>query len=110
MVNNNSLYLSVTIYRNTDMNNIEEIAQITAGINDAQLIEEFLYSILTKNEIENVSSRWEIVKQLDQLISQRKIAKTLHLSLCKINRGSRELKKKNSPLKKILRMNKDLQT
>ena len=78
MVNNNSLYLSVTIYRNTDMNNIEEIAQITAGINDAQLIEEFLYSILTKNEIKNVSSRWEIVKRLEQGISQRKIANALN--------------------------------
>ena len=108
MVNNNSLYLSVTIYRNTDMNNIEEIAQITAGINDAQLIEEFLYSILTKNEIKNVSSRWEIVKRLEQGISQRKIANALHLSLCKITRGSRELKKEKSPLKKILRKYKKL--
>ena len=108
MVNNNSLYLSVTIYRNTDMNNIEEIAQITAGINDAQLIEEFLYSILTKNEINNVSSRWEIVKRLEQGISQRKIANALHLSLCKITRGSRELKNEKSQLKKILRKYKKL--
>ena len=84
------------------MKNINEIAQIIAKIDDTQLIEEFLYSILTKNEIENVSSRWEIVKRLEQGISQRKIAKSLHLSLCKITRGSRELKKENSPLKKIL--------
>jgi TrpR family trp operon transcriptional repressor len=84
------------------MKNINEIAQIVAKIDDTQLIEEFLYSILTNNEIENVSSRWEIVKRLEQGISQRKIAKSLHLSLCKITRGSRELKKENSPLKKIL--------
>ncbi len=103
MVKNNSLYLSVTIHRNTAVKNIKEIAQITARIHDAELIEELLYSILTKNEIENVSSRWEIVKRLEQGISQRKIANALHLSLCKITRGSRELKKENSPLKKILR-------
>jgi TrpR family trp operon transcriptional repressor len=82
--------------------NIKELAQIMAGINDAQLLEELLYSILTRNEIENVSSRWEIVKRLEQGISQRKISNVLHLSLCKITRGSRELKKENSPLKKIL--------
>ena len=85
------------------MNNIKEIAQITSRINDPKLIEELLTSILTKNEIENVSSRWEIVKRLEQGISQRKIANALHLSLCKITRGSRELKKENSTLKKILR-------
>ena len=84
------------------MKNIKEIAQIISEIEDAQLLEEFLYSILTKNEVENVSSRWEIVKRLEQGISQRKIAKALHLSLCKITRGSRELKKENSPIKKIL--------
>ncbi len=92
------------------MNNIKEIAQIASRINDPKLIEELLTSILTKNEIENVSSRWEIVKRLEQGISQRKIANALHLSLCKITRGSRELKKENSPLKKILRMNTDLRT
>jgi len=102
VVKNNSLYLSVTMHRNTSVRNIKEIARITARINDAQLIEELLYSILTKNEIENVSSRWEIVKRLEQGISQRKIANALHLSLCKITRGSRELKKENSPLKIIL--------
>lgn len=86
------------------MKNINEIAQIIAKIDDAQLIEEFLNSILTQNEIENVSSRWEIVKRLEQGISQRKIAKSLHLSLCKITRGSRELKKENSAIKKILKL------
>jgi TrpR family trp operon transcriptional repressor len=86
------------------MKNINEISQIIAKINDAQLIEEFLHSLLTQNEIENVSSRWEIVKRLEQGISQRNIAKSLHLSLCKITRGSRELKKENSAIKKILKL------
>ena len=88
------------------MENIKEIAQIISEIDDAQLIEDFFYSILTDNEISNVSSRWAIVKQLETGTSQRKIAKNLHLSLCKITRGSRELKKNNSPLKKILKMSR----
>jgi TrpR family trp operon transcriptional repressor len=49
-----------------------------------------------------ISSRWEIVKRLNKGISQRKIAKELHLSLCKITRGSKELKKLNSPMKKMI--------
>lgn len=84
------------------MDNISVISNILSKIEDAQLIEEFLGSILTKTELKNVSSRWEIVKLLNDGVSQRKIATALHLSLCKITRGSRELKKKNSALKRIL--------
>ena len=84
------------------MENITVIAHILSKIKDAQLIEEFLGSILTKTELKNVSSRWEIIKLLNEGVSQRKIATALHMSLCKITRGSRELKKKNSALKRIL--------
>ena len=85
------------------MKNIKPIAQVLSKINDQKLIEEFLSSILTKKELEDLSSRWELVKLLDKGISQRKIAKDLHLSLCKITRGSKELKKENSALKRIIK-------
>ena len=85
------------------MKNIKAIAQVLSKINDQKLIEEFLSSILTKKELEDLSSRWELVKLLDKGISQRKIAKDLHLSLCKITRGSKELKKENSALKRIIK-------
>jgi TrpR family trp operon transcriptional repressor len=84
------------------MDNIREIATILSNLDNPRVIEKFLRSILTSNEIETISSRWEIVKRIDQGISQRKIANDLHLSLCKITRGSRELKKSNSVLKKII--------
>ena len=90
------------MYRNI-MKNIKNIAQVLSKINDQKLIEEFLSSILTKKELEDLSSRWELVKLLDKGISQRKIAKDLHLSLCKITRGSKELKKENSALKRIIK-------
>ena len=85
------------------MKNIKAIAQVLSKINDQKLIEDFLLSILTKKELEDLSSRWELVKLLDKGISQRKIAKDLHLSLCKITRGSKELKKENSALKRIIK-------
>ena len=85
------------------MENIKEISVILSRLDDATEIELFLQSILTSNEAKTISSRWEIVKRIDQGVSQRKIAGELHLSLCKITRGSRELKKSNSVLKKILK-------
>jgi len=84
------------------MDNIKEIAGLLAETGQPKLIEEFLESLLTPAELEAVSSRWQIVKMLDKGVSQRKIAKDLHLSLCKITRGSRELKKQNSPMKKMI--------
>ncbi len=84
------------------MNNIKEIAGLLAETKQKKLILEFLESLLTPAELGAISSRWEIVKRLDKGISQRKIAKELHLSLCKITRGSKELKKVNSPMKKMI--------
>ena len=84
------------------MDNIKEIARLLAKTNQHKLIQEFLESILTPAELVTISSRWEIVKMLDKGVSQRKIAKELHLSLCKITRGSKELKKDNSPIKKMI--------
>jgi TrpR family trp operon transcriptional repressor len=85
--------------------NIKEIAQILSDIDDITLIEDFLKNIFTESELKNLASRWEIVKLLDQGISQRKIAKDLHLSLCKITRGSKVLKEKNSAVKKLIHKN-----
>ena len=83
--------------------NIKEISNLLAQTNQSELIEEFINSILTEAEVKNVDSRWEIVKQLDKGVSQRKIASDLHMSLCKITRGSKELKKENSVLKKFVK-------
>jgi len=84
------------------LKNLIEIAEIMANLNDPQIIEGFLQCILTPTELKKIATRWEIVKMLHQGVSQRKIAEDLHLSLCNITRGSRELKKRNSPLKKVI--------
>ncbi len=86
------------------MNRIDEIAHALASIEDQKRIEDFLESLLTPKEIADISARWELVKRLDQGVSQRKIAKDLGLSLCKITRGSKELKKENSPFKYFINL------
>lgn len=81
------------------MNNLNEIAVVLSNTNDRKLIEDFLNSLLTNKEIIDISSRWELVKLLHAGVPQRKIAEDLRLSLCKITRGSRELKKEPSAFK-----------
>ena len=81
------------------MDKIKEIAEVLSETDDKNLIEIFLKSILTNNEIDEISSRWEIVKLLYNGMSQRKISEKLGVSLCKITRGSKELKKEPSPFK-----------
>ncbi|MBN1270963.1 MAG: transcriptional regulator [Candidatus Aminicenantes bacterium] len=85
------------------MNEIQEIARLLAGTDDEKTIERFIKEILTPTEIKEVSGRWALVKLLEKGESQRTIARKLGMSLCKITRGSRELKKKNSALKKMIK-------
>lgn len=87
---------------------LKEIASVLAATDDREQIEAFLKSILTKNEIDEISTRWELVKLLDNGMSQRKIADRLSISLCKITRGSRELKKTHSPFRAMIDKHKEL--
>ena len=82
--------------------NIAELAKALSKTTDTILIEDFLRSLLTPAEIADVSGRWALVKALRKKIPQREIAKDLGVSLCKITRGSRELRKANSAFVRIL--------
>ena len=79
-----------------------EIAQYLAATKNPEIIQSFLESILTPAELHDLNLRWDLVKMLDKGMSQRQIAGELHISLCKITRGSRELKKKKSVLKEAI--------
>ena len=83
--------------------NLDELAQVLSRVKDNTLIEDFLRCLLTPAEIADIAGRWALVKALDQKVSQREIAKTLGVSLCKITRGSRELKRENSAFKRMLK-------
>ncbi|MCB0284085.1 MAG: transcriptional regulator [Calditrichaeota bacterium] len=82
--------------------NIKEICSFLAKTSDAEVIENLLSGIFTPAEIKDLDSRWQIIKQLQKGDTQRSIAKDLGVSLCKITRGSKELKKQNSILKLAL--------
>jgi TrpR family trp operon transcriptional repressor len=82
--------------------NLEELAFALSGTDDAGLIESFLRCLLTPAETADIAARWALVKALAQKVPQREIARDLGISLCKITRGSRELKKPNSGFQRLL--------
>jgi len=83
--------------------NLSEMALALSKAEPA-LVEDFLYSLFTSSEADEIAKRWALVKQIAQGRPQREIAKDLGLSLCKITRGSRELKKELSSFKRMLEL------
>jgi TrpR family trp operon transcriptional repressor len=81
---------------------VGELSSALALTRNAEEIEDFLGSLLTKAELRAVAARWALVKAIAGGMHQRDIAKRYSLSLCKITRGSRELKKENSPFRLML--------
>jgi len=82
--------------------NIEEMSRTLASAKDPALIEGFLYSLFTRAEADEIAKRWALVKRIAEGVPQRTIAAELGLSLCKITRGSRELKKVDSSFRRML--------
>ena len=87
---------------------MDELAETLATVKDRELLKDFLKALLTPQEYNAVASRWALVRLLDQGMTQRKISEALGLSLCKITRGSREMKKDDSPFQKMIDICKGL--
>ena len=84
------------------MDPFTDLSRVLARLRDPQLVERFLREILTPSEAADLGSRWELLKRLEAGESQRHIATALGISLCKITRGSRELKRTGSALRMVL--------
>ena len=80
----------------------EDIISVFSSIRDRDEMNRFFHEILTQSEIQNLALRWELMKRLKQGTSQRKIASDLRISLCKITRGSKILKKRRSIVNQYL--------
>ena len=74
----------------------KDIISVFSSIRDHDEMDRFFHEILTQSEIRNLALRWELMKRLKQRIPQRKIASDLRISLCKITRGSKIVKNRNS--------------
>ncbi len=65
---------------------------------DAELL---LKDLLTSDELSSISERLQIFKMLLKDIPQRKVSKTLKVSISKVTRGSHALQKSKSIIAKL---------
>jgi len=85
------------------MENIKELSKTIAELKSEKEVYSFLVELLTESEINVLSKRWRILNMLKEGLTQREISKNLGVSLCKVTRGSKILKDKNSIIRKILK-------
>ncbi|MDY0132718.1 MAG: Trp family transcriptional regulator [Desulforegulaceae bacterium] len=88
--------------RTIDEKAFEELAEVFCQINDKNEMKVFIEEILTGKECFDLVMRWKLLKAIYKGQTQRKIAQNYKISLCRITRGSKILKKKDSVVKNIL--------
>jgi len=81
---------------------LRELSGALVSCHDQELMESFLLQLFTPSEVQEMGKRWALVCLLNEGMSQRAIAKKLGLSLCKITRGSKELKKEHSAFGRMI--------
>lgn len=93
--------------KNTDISQeeidsaLEEIYSMMAD-KPAEFIKRFFDDLCTKAELQDFAKRWLLVSEIDKGTTQREIAKKIHISLCKITRGSRVLRKPDGAFRAML--------
>jgi TrpR family transcriptional regulator, trp operon repressor len=83
---------------------MREICCLLADMHDPVFTYDFFECLFTPAELKDFSNRWLLVKEIRKGTTQREIARMFGMSLCKITRGSRELKKENSAFRRMLDM------
>lgn len=85
----------------------DELCSLIARVNDAEFLKEFFGCLFTASERKAFSERWLLVKEIAAETTQREIARKYNMSLCKITRGSKELRKENSAFRRMLELEKN---
>lgn len=80
---------------------LAEIYNLVAN-KDADFIKRFFDDLCTPAERQDFAKRWLLVREIDKGTTQREIAKKIHISLCKITRGSKVLRKPKSAFREML--------
>ena len=84
------------------MKSISKLSELVKKIDTTAEIETFFTELLTESELETLSKRWRILEMFKEGATQREIAKELKVSLCKVTRGAKIMKDKDSILAKYL--------
>ena len=84
------------------MDNLSEIIDIFSETTDRREMRSLFEDMFTEAERTDIAKRWYIFKELYKGTPQRKIAKDMEVSLCKITRGPKTLKNDESVIKRVL--------
>ena len=80
----------------------DDIINVFAATTDEEDIKALFDDMFTDSERRDLVNRWLLMKDIYQGKPQRQIAADRSLSLCKITRGSRMLKKENGFMRRLL--------
>ena len=92
--------------RNTskpEKSGISGLIKVLCQIREPGKMESFLREILTPAEFHDLAMRWELMERLEEGHTQRQIASDLGISLCKITRGAKILKRKEAVSRRFLK-------
>ncbi|MDC7250843.1 MAG: Trp family transcriptional regulator [Sphaerochaetaceae bacterium] len=84
------------------MNDFDDLISIFCDTTDPDEMKRLFSEMFTDREQQDFVLRWDLLKDLYQGIPQREIAAKHKISLCKITRGSKILKKDQSFVRSIL--------
>ncbi|MBO5770656.1 MAG: transcriptional regulator [Spirochaetales bacterium] len=96
---NSNLEQDITL---EERNAYKDIISILLSIDNEEDMEALLDDLLTDKEILDIIDRFLVLDDLYRGKSQRDIASNRKMSLCKITRGSKMLKKKDGFMRRLL--------
>ncbi len=80
----------------------QELLDVIFSLENTDDKNRFFEELFTPAELDDISLRWKLLKDLHDGMTQRNIAKKYSISLCKITRGSKILKNNDSVVLKVL--------
>ncbi len=80
----------------------EDIISVFCSVSDKDDMKALFDDLFTESEVKDMITRWLLMTDLYKGKPQREIAEKRKLSLCKITRGSRMLKKEDGFMHRLL--------
>ena len=80
----------------------KDLLKAVLSLDSLEDVGQFFSDMFTPAELEDLSLRWKLLMDLHQGVTQRKISEKYGISLCKITRGSKLLKSKDTVVLKLL--------
>ena len=81
---------------------MKELAEVFSEITDVNDMIKFFNEIFTESERKTLILRWKLMRMLNEKVPQRVISSKLGVSLCKITRGAKIVKDRNSICRALL--------